>query len=603
VAGLVGIIAQAPDARVHDVEVERLADCYRSLRAEPERARLSGGQLGVAVLFGAPEDLSVGARRGDGSWAGYVGSLHSYAGPVVDAPPTALDGQFALIRYREQPQRLEVLSDPFGLQSLYIASRHGLTYVSTSVLALAKHLRARPSVHGIEVWLRAGPHFAEFTNWEGIERLLPATSRSYGPGGGPSFVYWRPEVDRRVASLKLAASARHCIEAAAEALQRRFARNGDDSPSRTEAWCDLTGGYDTRLGTLLLDRAGFRFATNTNGRPDDVDPRIARRVAALAGWRWELGALEGGDWPLRCEQLLPLAVAWGDGMLEATQLAEVIALHGQRARQGAVLFNGGGGEHWRDHAWKQEVPFGGRRKRVNFERWVAVRFMSPIDLAVFRSDPTPRAREILVERGRSYAAPYEDELNSVSLDILHAYKGRAHHGAYQSAARGTLHVELPFYTKDVFTAGFSVAPRHRNSHRFARAAIALLNPRIAQVSTTSGDPAVPVRVRNAHRFVPYYTTRLQGAARKLTQNLPGPTLGALKVSTPAHIEAGRRRVLDAFITQTELDPAKMRSGPLYNAAALRGLATSSGATTTDWPTLGRIITAERALEVVDAAID
>jgi hypothetical protein len=67
--------------------------------------------------------------------------------------------------------------------------------------------------------------------------------------------------------------------------------------------------------------------------------------------------------------------------------------------------------------------------------------------------------------------------------------------------------------------------------------------------------------------------------------------------------AGRRCVLDAFVADTELDPARMRSGSLYDGAALRRLACSETATTSGWRTMGRIITLERALEVVDASID
>ena len=190
-----------------------------------------------------------------------------------------------------------------------------------------------------------------------------------------------------------------------------------------------------------------------------------------------------------------------------------------------------------------------------------------------------------------------------SLDVLHAYKGMGHHGAYQSAARGTLRVELLFYAKEVFGAAFSVAPRHRNFHRFARTVVQTLNPRVAEMPTTSGDPSTPLRVRNAHRFVPLYAMRVRDAARKLTQNLPGPTLGALDETIPAGLESARRQVLDDFIAETALDPSRMRSGPLYRAAALRRLAGSSAATTTGWATLGRIITAERALEVTDAHLD
>jgi hypothetical protein len=596
-AGLVAIVAEAPELPVTGAELEQLADVYRSLRPEPEHIRVNAGDLGAAVGFGARDDASVAVERGQDAWALAVGSLHLDRGSITDAEPTALDGQFAIVRYRGNAGRLEIISDRFGLQSLYVARRNARTYYSTSALVLAKHLRARPDVLGVEVFLRTGPHFGALTNWEGIERLAPAQICSYGPTGCSQRVYWRPQVDRRISALGLEDAARECVGVAVDVFRRRFA-----SANGHEVWCDLSGGYDTRLAALLLDRAGVRFAANTIGSAHAVDSSIAKRIAALGGWSWKLGQLPD-DWPTRCEHGHASALAWGDGMLEALQLAEVTSLQRDRARNGAVVFNGGGGEHWRDYAWKQEIPFGGRSKRVHFDRWVAVRFMHPIDVSVFKSDPTLRAQESLVERCRAYAAPYADELNAVALDVLYAYKAMAHFGAYQSAARGTVRVELPFYATEAFLAAFSVAPRHRNSHRLARVAIEDLNRQIAAIPTTHGDLAMPMRPSNAYRFVPFYTTRARGAARKLTQRLPGPTIGALAERTPRPIVAGRRRVLDVFVADTELDPARMRSGSLYDGAALRRLACSETATTSGWRTMGRIITLERALEVVDASID
>lgn len=596
-AGLVAVIAEAPEARVSVDDLERLASAYTFLRGDSERTWVNAGDRGGAVLIGPSDESNARTRRENGSWAVHVGSVYADGSSTVEADAAELDGQFALVRYRSQHRQLEVLTDPFGLQALYIARRDGLAFVSTSALALARYLRARPSVHGLEVFLRTGPHFGQLTNWDGIDRVAPATAYSFGPRGNSTEVYWRPQVDRRVSALSLAAAARECVEVAVDAFQTRFASNNGHS-----AWCDLSGGYDTRLAALLLSRAGVRFAANTIGEPGTPDVSLAKRVAALGGWEWDLGQLPD-DWPELCEKTFMSALAWGDGMLEATQLAEVLWLQRERAGAGTAIFNGGGGEHWRDYAWKQEMPFGGRRKRVNFERWVAVRFMHPIENSVFKVDPTPSARESVVERCRAYVAPYMGELNSVALDMLYAYKAMAHFGAYQSAARGTVRVELPFYAKPAFVAPFSVAPRHRNSHRLARVAIDALSHEIAVLPTTHGDLATPMRVRNAARFAPFFTNRARGAARKLTQHLPGPTLGALPERVPAGIVEARHRVLDAFTAQTQLDPAKMRSGPLYDAAGLRRLARSSTATTAGWRTLGRIITAERAMEATDAQLN
>lgn len=593
-AGLVAVIAAGPDDPVSPDELDALVRCYRSLRGEAEHARVQAGALGLASLLGRVGDTSLGVERGEQSWAIHVGSLHVDDGNADHSAAHSLDGQFALVRYRESPDELDVLSDPFGLQALYVAHRNRRSYVSTSVLALAKHLRLRPSRRGLEIFLRSGPHFGELTNWEGATRVPPATEISFGQVRRTRR-YWRPEIEGRLAGMNHRAAAEECVERAAASFHDRFSPSGD-------SWCDLTGGYDTRLGALLLRRAGVRFTTTTNGPRDEPDVMIARDIAARSGWQWTRGTLPA-EWPALCERALPTAVAWGDGMLEVTQLAEVMALQSACARDATALFSGGGGEHWRDYAWKQEIPFGGRTTRVNFDRWVAVRFLHPIDVSVFRSDPTAVTRANLIQRCRDWVTPYAGELNSTQLDVLYALKSMAHFGAYQSAARGTVRVELPFYAKPVFTAAFSVAPRHRNWHRLARAAIELLDPEIAGLPTTHGDPAAPLRPTNAHRFLPFVAGRAKGAVRKLTQNVPGPTLGMLHVRTSEEVMSARGRALAQFIAKTHADPSHMRSGPLYDATALRRLVYSTSAVTHGWRTLGRIITAELALEAADGCLD
>jgi hypothetical protein len=126
---------------------------------------------------------------------------------------------------------------------------------------------------------------------------------------------------------------------------------------------------------------------------------------------------------------------------------------------------------------------------------------------------------------------------------------------------------------------------------------------VAALPTTHGDLATPLTLRNAHRFFPFVGNRARGAARKLTQNLPVPTIGALRTGVPDEVERARRRTLDRFVRDTRLDPARMRAGALYDRRALRRLAGSPQATTAGWRTLGPIITVERALEAVGAELD
>jgi hypothetical protein len=597
-AGLIAILtprSAAPATAAATTDLAGLERSYTTLRGAGEfRHRLAGG-LGVAAVCGADTSVGAGCRSVGASWVLHVGQPH-VAGELVGAAPPALDGQFALISYDAAAGRVDIVTDAFGLQAIYVADRDGSTYVSTSALALARHLGSRPSVGGLETFLLTGPHFGELTGWEGIRRVPPATRLSLRRGQQPEeVVYWRPSIDASIARMELTEAAHHCVEVCVATFRDRLA-------GRDRACCDLTGGYDSRLATLLLDRAGVRFETVTNGEADSADVVLGSRVAAAAGWPWLRCALPD-DWSEHARAAVADAVAWGDGQMEATQLAEVLTLQGQVRRGHSSLFGGGGGEHWRDRAWKQEIPLGGRTTRVNFNRWVNVAFLHAQDLSPLRSDPTRAVRADLVARCRAYAAPYAELVNSAQLDMLYAYKSMGHFGAYQSASRGTIHAELPFYFRDAFAAVFSVAPAHRNYHRLMRQSIPLLDARIARLPTTVGGPAEPFRAGNAHRFLPYLEDRARGIARKLTEHLPGPTIGAMSTAAPAAVLAMRRRMLRELVDATALDPARMRAGRLYDARGLERLAASPTATTSGWTTLGRIITVELSLAAADAALD
>src|SRR5205085_6693293 len=232
-------------------------------------------------------------------------------------------GQFAWCAFDAARNELVVASDPFGMQAFYLAERNGKTYLATSALALAKHLRARPSELGLNVFLRAGYQFGTRTIWDGIERLDPGTRIVFGPQGAHRETYWRPPLEEEVTRLSLAETVDRCRTVARETFREYYA-GADD-----RRWADLTGGYDSRLSTLLFSDAGVDFIANTFGREDSEDVVIAAEIARAAGWDWRRFDIPS-SWPELLPQLMPQAAAWGDCHLDAVQLAEVIWGHAQK---------------------------------------------------------------------------------------------------------------------------------------------------------------------------------------------------------------------------------------------------------------------------------
>ena len=578
------------DRPVSDAEVTGLADAYERLRGPGTRHGAGAGSWLRAVKIDTPAAEHAGIERTSDGWSAHAGAVYG-ARPLVDRDLGDLEGQFAVIRHSLGTAEATLGVDPFGMHGLYVARRRNRVYASTSALALAAHLRARPMRDSILVWLRSGLQLGSVTHWDGIERLEPATELRVGPGVDRAHVYWRPAIDPRVRRLSLDQAVSEVIEVATGAWAAMR--------SRPVTWADLTAGFDTRLMNLLLTAAGVPFETQTRETRRHQDREIAERVAAAAGWSWRSFLLPA-TWQDHLPRWASAALGWSDAHLDAIHLARNLYSHAEAAAAHPALMVGIGGDHMRGHAWRQELYMEGRSNRVNFDNLLDMRLLHPIDSGLFAMDPTRIARDALERRVRDRAEPYRDELNTVQLDAIHAFKMTAHAGAFCSADAGFLRAQLPFYHRPVFGTAFSVDHRHRNNHRLMRHLIERLNPRVAAIETDTGGPAQGWRIGNLHRFVPYYMKLARKATNKVSYRLLGREL------MPVHLETGptMTRAIAAYVTDLDLDPTTMRSGRLYAPERLRTfLAEARDGRFPDLDFLGRIVTIELALRAVDDAIE
>jgi Glutamine amidotransferase domain len=396
-------------------EVSDLATAFESLRGQGKRFSANAGEFARVGRINATDESDI---QSDGnSWVASYGLLH-HDGPLLKQPVEKLDGQFALVSFDAETKVVQVATDPLGFQALYVAERDGKTYVSTSVL------RARPSRLGIEAFLCAGYQFGRLTNWEGIERLEPGQAIRFTERERNRYFYWRPAVDPAINKLGFKEAADHLIEVATETFRSYL---GD----RTVYCTNLTGGYDSRLLNLLLRRAGVRFRTNTRGDADHPDVRISKEIAQETGWEW-LNIRLPADWPSMLPNMIAKSLAWGDAHLDAVDLASALWQPPEIGND-AILLNGGGGELTRNFCWRQEFWNVGRSTQVNLNNWVNMRLIHPIDTSVFAGDPMVQIREDFGRRMTEWARPYSQEVNTIQLDMMYAYKMTGHFGLYGPA--------------------------------------------------------------------------------------------------------------------------------------------------------------------------
>jgi asparagine synthase (glutamine-hydrolysing) len=585
-AGMVGVISHRRTVAVPEAELDALVDAFGHVRGMGTQRRQRVADWAHLATFdvGPPATVAV---AGD-SWFAAVGAIHA-DGPLAQARVEDLDGQFAAVRHDADAGSVEVFSDPFGMQALYVAVRGERTYISTSAGVLARHLAAAPDELGIRVFLRSGYQIGPATHWMGVERVEPGTCLTFTDGHPRPRVYWLPQVDERVRGMALEQAADHCTEVALDVFRRRLGGG-------PRSWLDLTGGFDSRMVAAAAARAQVPFIANTSGEPGDVDVELARRVAEAAGFQWQrigVGQGWGAD-----AQALGRAAAWADGTLDAFTLARVLRRHELKTDLSSHVITGGGGEHFNSFPWQQEFLRAGRRRAVNYDALLSMRYLKQVDTGMLVQDPHAEVREYFREHLSARAGPYRATPNTTQLDVIYAYKSVGHFGAYRSAGEGVVRTDIPCYYRELFVSAFSADHRWRNNHRLQRRVIARLSPDLAALPTTRGGSAQPISVRTAHQLLPYYSSVAQRAARKLSR-LGKP---ALPAAMGAELVDYYRRGAAALRAENVLEARNMISAGLYDSAKLEAfIARSAAADFDEWSMLGRIATVELTLRAAARA--
>jgi hypothetical protein len=304
--------------------------------------------------------------------------------------------------------------------------------------------------------------------------------------------------------------------------------------------------------------------------------------------------------------MLPLTVAWSDGHLDPFELSWVLWAHSQMSGRHPSVLYGGGGEHLRGFTWRQEFPRAGKTTKVNFDNWVDLRLLQPLNIDAFAIDPTPEVRTDMLARMKRWVEPYSSELNTTQCDLMYMYKMTGHFAIYRSADAAFIQAQVPLYAREMFTTAISLDYRHRRNHRLVRHMISRLDRGVAAIETDSGGPAEPWRATNLHRFLPYYTQLGRKAVNKVGQKF----LGRKLVRPP---ETGnwwcpptaRRTIVDSFAGDGPLTYETMRSAPLFDRARLGTLLEEARAEGefADTGLLGRIVAVELGLRAADATLE
>lgn len=507
---------------------------------------------------------------------------------------TGCEGQFSLVVRDGRRRMTSVATDPLGYFGVFVGEARGSTFVSTAALPIAGAITAHLDELGVGTFLRAGKVFGEQTLWRGVERIPPATVVTFGPDGRRSEIYWRARLDSNIGRLSLTDIVDGSGAIIIDRLRHQLAGEGT-------MWSDLTGGFDTRLLVMSLDRAGLPFEAEVVGPDDHADVRIARRVASALGRSCERFHLPA-DWVELAPDRIASALGHGDGHLDVLATLRALWVHEQEAGRHPLLLSGMGGELWRGPIWWPERRGLGRATEVHYDRQLWS-IMHPVDEAVFARPDRPLVRADLIRRFRSVGEQEPDEPNTAKLDRLWLYREVAHAGAWLSLGAGIIRIMTPLFSPAIVEYAMSVDPRWRSGNHVVRHLFERSSPALSAIEVEGRGPAGPIRLRTAHRFLPSRLARLRRMADKAAQVTFDRRLTKPERHEGFDRVAWRRSIVATLQRSGALDPSAMVTADLYDRGRLASLlARAPEAGFGQEPLLGRIVTVELAARAVGRGI-
>ena len=310
-----------------------------------------------AAKYDTPSSLHKGivVHQQTGSWMFAIGTLYdtqdkqangnleNFLSDYIQHGKSALercDGQFALLIYSKIDNSISVVSDPAGLVSVFYSIDDNRIWISTSALAIAKHIRAEPHVSNIDFWLRTGRMLGEMTLWRNVHRLVAATVVKFTAGNSELIKYWSPKIDPEVRDLPLDESIKYTRSQLLNIFDRNLRREG-------KVWMGLTGGFDTRFVSMLIDQAKIPFRSFCQAHTSNADSVISKRIAKKKGWEY-FNYTVPDNWGEERLARLEMALGKCDGQLNAVELAAVLWGHVEKdSEMRAAVLTGSMGELWR----------------------------------------------------------------------------------------------------------------------------------------------------------------------------------------------------------------------------------------------------------------
>ena len=147
---------------------------------------------------------------------------------------------------------------------------------------LGRHfsLRQPASEYGTYLFLNTGAVYGKSTLRQEVERLAAGTVLGINLTGITESVYWSPEVKDEITRLSLKETVDYTLAFFSHLMKHHLTRRG-------KVWADLTGGFDSRLVTMMMDYCDIEFKACCEGPVASPDVKISSRIARKLGWDYK----------------------------------------------------------------------------------------------------------------------------------------------------------------------------------------------------------------------------------------------------------------------------------------------------------------------------
>jgi hypothetical protein len=256
----------APDPQIAEITAGRLCIAYWAPGCDAAHDEAGGclkaGDIIAAGAATTAADLASMRAAVAGSSASMVAALRGAR------------GNFALIAWNRDAARVAAATDFVGIYPIF-HGRHGAGHVLASAQGLIEAVlgdAARPDEDGVlQQAMLAGP-LGPRTSLAGVEVLESATCLLADPAVTTVRYWdWFAEDVEEEPDLERLGDAIHA--ALLDAVDARFRRG-------CAAFCQLSGGMDSRLVAFALAERGHAPALLSYGRPDGLDMALAKAIAA-----------------------------------------------------------------------------------------------------------------------------------------------------------------------------------------------------------------------------------------------------------------------------------------------------------------------------------